>query len=457
MGHLHRQPGGASLNTMTGNTAAESRPWGRATLWLAGLGVVFFSSYNAANWLASQRAHVPSIVFAWEAAIPYWPWTIVPYWSIDLFYCVSLFICSTRRELDTHARRLLAVQLISVAIFVLAPLRCTFVRPETTGLFGAMLDALLLFDKPFNQAPALHISLLVILWMRYLQHLRGGWRWLLHGWFALIGVSVLTTYQHHFFDVPTGLWMGWFCVWLFPDGAKPVYANLQFITDSRRRQLAGRYLAGAAISGAAALFTGGWGLWLLWVAGALLLVSLIYAYLDAYAFQKNADGSLSTASQWLLAPYLIGAWLNARWWNRHTLAANAVTLEVWIGRLPSGSQPLPMGVTTVVDLCAELPYTAAASKYVAVPALDLVPLTPAQLEHAAQSIARAVINGPVLVCCALGYSRSAAAIAAWLITIGRAADATEAVAEIRLARPQIVLGDAQCAALDTMARGLRRS
>ena len=50
---------------------AEPRPWKRAALWLAGLGVLFFSSYNAANWLASRRAHVPSMVFPWETGIPY--------------------------------------------------------------------------------------------------------------------------------------------------------------------------------------------------------------------------------------------------------------------------------------------------------------------------------------------------------------------------------------------------
>ena len=115
-----------------------------------------------------------------------------------------------------------------------------------------------------------------------------------------------------------------------------------------------------------------------------------------------------------------------------------------------------MGVKTVIDLCAELPHTAAASTYVSVPALDLVPLTPAQLEQAAQEIACAVLNGPILVCCALGYSRSAAAIAAWLLVSGRAANAGEAVAVIRRVRPQIVLSAKQCATLDVLLR-LRRT
>ena len=68
-------------------TAAEpeARPWRRAIAWLCLLGPFFFASYGAANWLAEQRAHVGAIVFAWEHSIPFVPWTIVPYWSIDAF------------------------------------------------------------------------------------------------------------------------------------------------------------------------------------------------------------------------------------------------------------------------------------------------------------------------------------------------------------------------------------
>ncbi|MGT2433829.1 hypothetical protein ACU4HD_42895 [Cupriavidus basilensis] len=107
------------------------------------------------------------------------------------------------------------------------------------------------FDKPFNQAPSLHISLLVILWVAYAIHARGGWRWLLHGWFSLIGVSVLTTYQHHAIDVPTGWLVGWFCVFLFPFAAGTV--AWRAAARARTRQLAGRRAAGALAVGAAAL------------------------------------------------------------------------------------------------------------------------------------------------------------------------------------------------------------
>jgi protein-tyrosine phosphatase len=437
-----------------GAVPPQARPWKFAVLWLLGLAVLFFFSYSTANWLAGQRAHVPSMVFDWESRVPYWPWTIVPYWSIDLFYAVSLFVCTTRRELDTHARRLLAAQLISVAVFLAAPLRYSFERPETTGLFGALFDALLLFDKPFNQAPALHISLLVILWVHYIKHIRGMWRRLLQGWFILIGISVITTYQHHFFDVPTGMWVGWFCVWLFPDDAAPVTRTLHPAGDPRRRQLAAAYAAGAVLTGLAAVLTGGWGLWLMWVAGSLLLVSLIYAALDPSAFQKRADGSMSPASWWLLAPYLAGAWANSRWWTRRTQPAHEVTPGLWIGRLPGSATELPSAKFTLVDLCAELPCPAAtaARSYVSLPALDLVPLSARQLSDNAQHITCAIAGGPVWVCCALGYSRSAAAVAAWLITSGRAADARDAVALIQRARPQAVLGGQQCRTLDELAR-----
>ena len=109
-----------------------------------------------------------------------------------------------------------------------------------------------------------------------------------------------------------------------------------------------------------------------------------------------------------------------------------------------------------MDLCAELPCNLHGRAYATVPALDLVPMNTAVLERAARAIDSAMAHGPVLVCCALGYSRSAAAAAAWLIVHGLAASAVAAVSLIRAARPQIVLGKEQLRALDALAAQCRQ-
>ena len=106
-----------------------ARPWGRAAAWLAFLAPFFYLTYGTANHLASQRAGVPSLVFAWEQHIPFLAWTILPYWSINAFYGVSLFVARTRHEVDAHGCRLLVAQLIAVACFLLLPLQFTFERP----------------------------------------------------------------------------------------------------------------------------------------------------------------------------------------------------------------------------------------------------------------------------------------------------------------------------------------
>ena len=57
----------------------------------------------------------------------------------------------------------------------------------------------------------------------------------------------------------------------------------------------------------------------------------------------------------------------------------------------------------------------------------------------------------MLVNCALGYSRSAAAVATWLIVSGKAEGADAAVAAIRIVRPHIVLDTDATAAIAAAA------
>ena len=122
-----------------------------------------------------------------------------------LFFAASFFVCRDRAELERHVARVLLVLTISIARYAAVPLRFQFDRPETTGAIGALFQLLGATDLPYNRAPSLHIGVLVVLWVCFAPRL-GGWRRLaLHAWFAAVGVSVLTTYQHHVIDIPAGL------------------------------------------------------------------------------------------------------------------------------------------------------------------------------------------------------------------------------------------------------------
>lgn len=427
------------------------RPWRRAFAWLAFLGPFFFASYGFANWLASRRGDVGAVAFDWERSIPFVPWTIVPYWSIDLLYGLSIFICTTRRELDRHAQRLLAVQLISIAFFIALPLRFSFDRPAADGLFGALFTALGSFDKPFNQAPSLHIGLLIVIWVTLARHCAPRWRWALHVWMTLIGLSILTTYQHHFIDLPTGLAVGFAVLWALPDERESPLRSLAFTTDPARRRLALRYALGSVVCSAFACLGGTW-LWLFWPAVALGLVALNYAAIGAAGFQKDSDGRLSIGARGLLLPYLTAARINSRLWTRRHPQPAAVAEDVWIGRIPGAAEVRASPFASIVDLSAELSCGDCDERlYRSFPVLDLTVPDAGVLRAAAEAIEEGRQRGPVLVCCALGYSRSAAAIVAWLLMTRRAATVDEAMSMVRKARPAIVLKREHCTALEAFA------
>jgi membrane-associated phospholipid phosphatase len=434
-------------------TVAE--PYGpvakRAALWLLFLAPFFYLTYGGANWLASRREDVGSIVFEWERAIPFIAWTIVPYWSINLFYALSLFVNDAKGGLDRLAGRYLTAQVVAVSCFLAFPLAATFVRPETTGLPGFMFAVLGGFDKPFNQAPSLHIALLVIIWDHLRHRLPEPAKIVWHGWCLLIGASVLTTWQHHFIDIPTGALLGLSALWLFPRAGALPFAGFALTGDPWARRLGACYAAGAMLLLAASVigaFASAIWLVLLWPALALAIVAFGYFGAGAKIFQKEADGTVSLASRLLLAPYRLGAKVNAWAWTRRLPARVEIADGVFLGRFPRSSES--SGYGSVIDLASEFarPFGPTPA-WASIAAMDLVQPTATDLERAAQAIEAARAHGTVLVCCALGFQRSAGAVAHWLISTGRAKDLAAAEAMLRKAGRPVHLAPPLVAAGET--------
>ncbi|MES2206007.1 MAG: phosphatase PAP2/dual specificity phosphatase family protein [Pseudomonadota bacterium] len=427
------------------------RPWKRALGWLAFLGPFFFLTYGLTNTWTSRLSDVESIVFDWEKHIPFLAWTILPYMSIDAFYALSLFICKTSTELDTHGKRLLSATLISIAGFLLFPLKFSFDRPATEGFNGMLFDVLTGFDKPFNQAPSLHISLLMLLWVKYARHMRGKLAWFLHCWFALIGLSVFTTYQHHVIDGVTGIIVGVVCFYLFPD--LPVSTREKVVSHVRCKRssmLQLYYLIASGICFAFAFSIKGWAWLMLWPGISFLLVSLAYAYFGVRIFQKH-EGKLSWSAYALLWPYHTAAWFSSRCFTRHIDPCVEVVPGVWIGRIPSHADLEHGKPQAVLDLTAEFHSspTVRSLHYRSVPMMDLIMPSLVQLREAVDCLDALYSYPPVLVHCALGYSRSALVIASWLLHRKLADTPENAIAMIRNARPQIVLSSFSLAVLDT--------
>jgi len=400
----------------------------RAALWLAFLAPFFYATYGAANWLSSLRQNVPNLAFDWERHIPFLAWTIFPYWSINLLYAIALFVNSSRQQVDELARRYLTAQIVAVACFVAFPLQAIFIRPETTGLPGFMFDVLGGFDRPFNQVPSLHIALLVIVW----DHLRGRFSGLAarvwHVWSLLIGVSVLTTWQHHVIDIPTGALLGLFAIWLWPSGRASPVAGFRLTRERSAQRLTIFYAAGALLCIAATVvttFISGAGLLYVWPALALAIVAFGYAGAGAAIFQKDGEGHVSLASWWLLLPYRAGVRLNIWAWTRRLPAAAALRDGVYLGRFPRSRE---LGAYAgVLDMMGELRRTTPANLvWCAFPALDLLPVRPELMNEAACTLEDLRQRGPVLVCCALGFQRSASVVACWLVREGLAASGAEA-------------------------------
>src|ERR1044072_962871 len=90
------------------------------------LSALFLVVYGTCNWITSLRTDIGTLYFSWERHIPFVPWMIIPYMSIDLFFIAAPFLCKTDHELRTLSNRIVLAILVAGLCFLLFPLRFAF-------------------------------------------------------------------------------------------------------------------------------------------------------------------------------------------------------------------------------------------------------------------------------------------------------------------------------------------
>lgn len=428
----------------------------RAAITSVLLSLFFVVVYGGTNWFTAQRPRsvVHTWYFPWELSlIPYVPLLIVPYMSIDLFFFGAAFLCRDEREMRIFTRRVVFSIVVAATFFLLMPLRLAWpARPRGVGWFGDFVEASctapFLMEYPHNLFPSLHIALRTLLADIYARHTRGLVRFGSHIWFSLIGFSTILTWQHHLVDIAGGFILAGFAFYFFRQSGShlPVVPNIRIGVYYFTAALAVLAFAGAVWP---------WGAFLLWPVAALYLVAFAYWGLGPSIYRKSA-GQLPWSTRFVLAPVLLGQYLSLLYYRRQSRAWDQVAPGVLLGRVlrpREAAECIRQGVTAVLDLTAEFAEAAPfrAIRYHNLPILDLTAPTQEQLREAAAFIAAESARGTVYVHCKIGYSRSAAVVGAYLLASGRAATAEEAIAQLRQARPALIVRPEAREALRTFA------
>jgi protein-tyrosine phosphatase len=448
MGNFHgvrRPPSGLVISSPP--VPSRARALGASV----GLSILFLIVYGWCNWLSAQRPDVGTLYFEWERFIPFVPLMIVPYISIDLFFVAAPFLCRSERELATLSKRILAAVVVAGICFLLFPLRFAFERPPASGWLGAVFDWFRAIDQPYNLLPSLHIAFRTILAQHYARHTRGLLRTASNIWFVLVGLSTLLTYQHHFMDVVAGFALGVCSIYFIRESAG------RFPVIENRR---GLYYGAAAFIAASMIFWfWPWGALLLWPAMSLAITASAYFGLGPVIFRK-AYGRMHWSARLVLAPCLLGQQLSLLYYRRQCRPWDKVTPEVWIGRMLNhreAAEATRLGVTAVLDLTAEFseakPFRALV--YRNIPILDLTAPSNDQLRAMATFIDEESHKGIVYVHCKIGYSRAAAAVAAYLLQTARVSSVTEAIDFVRRVRPTVVVRPEIVEALNGFAKDKR--
>lgn len=371
---------------------------------------VFAVVYNFSMWQVSKLQNVPSFVFDFEKNIPFLSWTIIPYMTSGVFLCLIFFLCETKKQLQILTKRMLFITVIAGFFFLVFPLKFLFPKPDVTDSFLDFNYRFLeIFDSPFNQSPSLHIAYAYVFWTIF-RTLQRRWRSVLMIWLIILGISTLTTYQHHFLDVLTGSVLAHLSFIIFPVEKN----NSEF----RNFHVANFYfLFGWMLLSVSLILNEFFGLfWFILIWPALVLFVIGYHYQrNNVDYLKDKSGNIALYKRLFYLPHLIIYWI---FWLllRKNKSPIEILPNVFISSRLSKNDLENFVInnkTIVYDLSAEIeenPKVKEISTYYSAPYLDIgifdITETEFLITQITENYKQLPEDGKILIHCTMGFTRS---------------------------------------------------
>lgn len=138
------------------------------------------------------------------------------YWIYILYYPLCFSPILILKDIEIYRKVALSFFLeffISFIIFLTIPVR--MIQPEITGttISEIALKKLYNFDPGFNVFPSLHVANMVLITFIFYEFSKFWGRMFLVITF-LISLSTMFVKQHYFWDIPSGVLLGWFVFYI---------------------------------------------------------------------------------------------------------------------------------------------------------------------------------------------------------------------------------------------------
>jgi membrane-associated phospholipid phosphatase len=174
------------------------------------LTLLFLLTYGGTNWLASMRQTRFHIYFSQELAIPFVPWMIWAYLSLQVFFVLPLLVLNSA-GLSRFGLALALATIVAAAIHLMLPADLGWARPDRVPGYP-VFTRFFSFDRPHNLVPSLHVAYSALTCLVVWNATRSHWmRWIASFWTALLLCSVLLIHQHHLTDIASGLVLAAIC------------------------------------------------------------------------------------------------------------------------------------------------------------------------------------------------------------------------------------------------------